>query len=132
MDQGRLIIVGRPDLREEYLAEIVQTKRQLTGDGLDPIVRILAVLRYPRQAAIYFSTIPMEIPPVPGGTICRLPFLRDATEEEAARYHSYDESLAAAKRIYLQQCQSAEERELCLNGQPHVRRSLVTFSDMYL
>ena len=127
--QDNLVIVGRRDLGEEYLAEIISTRKQLTGAGIDPVVRIRAVLRYPRQSAIYFPDIPMEIHPVPGGTVCRLPFLRDATDEEEHRFGSYDESLAAARREYLRSCTNAEERERILQSRPRVRRSLMSFKE---
>lgn len=133
MPQGeRLVIVGRRDLGEEYLAEIISTRKQLTGAGIDPVVRIRAVLRYPRQSTIYFPDIPMKIDPAPGGTVCRLPFLRDATEEEIHRFGSYDESLAAAKQEYLRDCTSAEERKRILLSRPQVRRSLMSFKDTEL
>ena len=127
--EHKLVIVGRRDLDEEYLAEIIRTEKQLTGSGIDPIVRILAVLRYPRQSAIYFPDVPMEIHPVPGDTVCRLPFLRDATDEEKERFGSYDESLAAARREYLRSCTNAEERERILQGRPRIRRSLMSFKE---
>ena len=127
--QDNLVIVGRRDLGEEYLAEIISTRKQLTGAGIDPVVRIRAVLRYPRQSAIYFPDIPMEIHPVPGGTVCRLPFLRDATDEEEHRFGSYDESLTAARREYLRSCTNAEERERILQSRPRVRRSLMSFKE---
>lgn len=125
-----LIIVGRKDLQEEYVAEIMHTEKQLTGPGLDPIVRILRILRYPAQHAIYFPTIPMSVSPVPGGTICRLPYIRDASDDEIRRFPNYGESLVAARHAYTKSCNSQKMRELCLNGwTTHIRKSLVTFNE---
>ena len=129
MPRGDLVIVGRRDLGEEYLAEVIGTSKQLNGADIDPVVRVRAILRYPRQSAIYFPEIKMEIHPVPGGTICRLPFLRDATDEEKQRFQSYDESLAAAIREYLRICTDAQERERILSARPMIRRSLVSFKE---
>lgn len=129
MPQGDLVIVGRRDLGEEYLAEILRTGKQLNGAGIDPVVMIRAVLRYPRQNAIYFPDIPMEIHPVPGGTICRLPFIRDASDAEKHRFGSYEESLATAIREYLRDCKDAQERERILLAKPRIRRSLMSFKE---
>lgn len=57
---------------EKYLA------RELTAGahGADPIVRILAVVRYPRQHALYWPEVAVEVPPVEKGCICRMHALR--------------------------------------------------------
>ena len=57
---------------EKYLA------RELAAGahGADPIVRILAVVRYPRQHALYWPEVAVEVPPVEKGCICRMHALR--------------------------------------------------------
>ena len=65
-------MAGRVDLGEKYLA------RELAAGahGADPIVRILAVVRYPRQHALYWPEVAVEVPPVEKGCICRMHALR--------------------------------------------------------
>lgn len=62
------MICGRPDLGERYLCALVARGRH----GADPIVRVLAVVRYPRQHALYWPDVAIEIPPVEAGCVCRL------------------------------------------------------------
>jgi len=65
-------MAGRIDLGEKYLA------RELAAGahGADPIVRILAVVRYPRQHALYWPEVAVEVPPVEKGCVCRMHALR--------------------------------------------------------
>jgi len=65
-------MAGRIDLNEKYLA------RELAAGahGADPIVRILAVVRYPRQHALYWPEVAVEVPPVEKGCVCRMHALR--------------------------------------------------------
>lgn len=65
------MICGRPDLGEKYLAWLVDGRAH-GHVGADPIVRVLAVVRYPRQHALYWPEVAIEIPPVEAGCICRL------------------------------------------------------------
>lgn len=66
------VVCGRPDLGEEYLCELLAKGKH----GADPIVRVEALLRYPRQHALYNPDVAVEIPPIAPGRVCRLPFLR--------------------------------------------------------
>ncbi len=122
-----LVICGRPDLGEEYLCERLDDGQHGHAGTVNPIVRVLAVLRYPAQRAIYWPEVVSEVAPVPGGCICRLPFLRTATAEEGARYGSWAESAAALQRDYLTRCENAAEREIIqrhMNGKYRRRGSV--------
>ena len=106
------VICGRPDLGEEYLAELPNPSRDPLRPEIDPIVRIARVMRYPRQHALYWPDVPVEIPPIADGVYCRLRVFRQATEADMRRYADYAESLAAAQREYMTRCESAAEREI--------------------
>lgn len=141
--EQRLVVVGRADLHEEYVAQLISDsshghagcvnsacQRQADGDqsagltpetrallpcwarGVSPIVRILFILKYPQQHAIYWPEVAIEIAPIRAGCVCRLPFLRDATQEEAGRYASWEQSAAELQRDYLTRCENAAEREI--------------------
>ena len=135
MDKN-LVIAGRPDLQEEYLAELIDDSQP----GVSPIVRVKAVLRYPIQHAIYWPDAVCENSPIPAGLVCRLPFLRAATPEEAGLFEEhgpngtcdtpmpdmakavartpeadvrrYCKSLAAAQRAALAAAETDGEREI--------------------
>ena len=109
-------ICGYREYGEEYLCEVVDASRHGSRE-VNPIVRVLRVLRYPCQHAIYWPDVAVEIPPVEAGCVCRLPFLRQATGEEALRYASYETSLAAALRNALQ-------AEPCTAGQEIILRHM--------
>ena len=104
------VICGRPDLGEKYLAEMQNPSHDRLRAGIDPVVRVLAVLTYPRQHALYWPDVPIEIPPIGAGVYCRLHVYRDATDAEAERYTDYAASLEEAQRDYLSRCDSPEER----------------------
>lgn len=107
MDKN-LVIAGRPDLQEEYLAELIDDSQP----GINPIVRVKAVLRYPIQHAIYWPDVVCENSPIQAGLVCRLHFLRAATPEEAGLYSDYPKSLAAAQRAALDAAETDGEREI--------------------
>lgn len=106
-------ICGYREYGEEYLCEVVDASRHGSRE-VNPVVRVLRVLRYPCQHAIYWPDVAVEIPPVEAGCVCRLPFLRQATGEEALRFASYETSLAAALRNALQAEPCPEGREIIL------------------
>lgn len=124
-----LIVVGRRDLHEEYLAEKMHTNKQLTGPGLDPIVRIVCILRFPEQHSVYFPEIPTHIPPVPGGTICRIQFIRDASDEDIRRFQPYESSLTSTRQAYIDSCTNAVMRDLASSSAIRIRKSLVIFNE---
>ncbi|MBR2823166.1 MAG: hypothetical protein IKE24_05745 [Clostridia bacterium] len=93
----RYVIAGRPDLGEEYLAEYIEKQKTDPSRETDPQVRILRVLRYPRQHAYYWPDVAIEIPPVPEDTVCRLHILREANATEIHFYATYAASLLAAQ-----------------------------------
>ena len=129
------MICGRPETGEEYLCEKLDDGQHGHAGAVNPIVRVLAVLAYPRQRAIYWPEVVSEAAPVPGGCICRLPFLREATEEEAGRYGSWEQSAAELQRAYLARCGSEEEAEILrrhLEGRYRPRRSVRIYKEYEL
>lgn len=135
MENG-LVIAGREDLQEEYLAALIDG----VYSGINPIVEIILILRYPIQHAIYWPDVVCENSPLRAGLVCRLPFLRVATPEEAGLFKAhgpngtcdaplpdmvkavartpeadvrrYCESLAAAQREALKGVKTDGEREI--------------------
>ena len=66
---GDLVIVGDADLHERYQAEIAKDERD---PRRNPLVRILAVIDYPRQTPIIYTEFAHENPPIAGGRVCRM------------------------------------------------------------
>ena len=130
-----LIICGRPDLGEEYLCELLDVGQHGHAGTVNPIVRVLAILRYPRQRAIYWPDVVNEVPPVRGGCICRLPRVRAATEAEAGRYASWEESAEILQWEYLAVCPDPAEREIIqrhMAGEYAPRRTVRTYKQYEL
>lgn len=126
MDKN-LVIVGRDDLSEEYLARLIDNSLP----GVNPLVCVILILRYPIQHAIYWPDVANENPPIPAGCVCRLPFLRTATPEEAGLYSGYPESLEAAQRAAMAEAKTDEERAIIRRHMTNgygPRRSLQTYA----
>lgn len=127
--QGQLLIAGRVDLGEKYLARMIAPGRH----GADPIVRVLAVIRYPRQHALYWPDVAIEIPPIEAGCICRLHFLAHYARERTKnarvrgkmrRMRLYAGSLERARREAAKKARTAGEREiLARHGAGEYRRA---------
>lgn len=131
-----LVICGRPDLGEEYLCAWLDDGQHGHAGTVNPIVRVLAVVRYPRQRAIYWPEVVSEVSPV-RRCICRLPYLRECPHPTPLRQGRllgtprrmklWTESAARLQRLYLQRCEDPEEREIIqrhLEGQYRARRSV--------
>lgn len=127
--RGQLLIAGRDDLGERYLARMIAPGRF----GADPIVRVLAVIRYPRQHALYWPEVAIEIPPIEAGCICRLHILANYSRERAKsapvrgkgrRLRLYAGSLERARREAAKRARTAGEMEiLARHGAGEVRRA---------
>lgn len=125
--ENNLVIAGDGELQEEYLAALID------GDqpGVNPIVRVILILRYPIQHAIYWPDAVCENSPIRAGLVCRLPLLRMATPEEAGLYSDYPESLAAAQRAALEAAKTDGEREIItrhMAGDYRRRRLVCTYT----
>ena len=154
MDKN-LVIAGRDDLSEEYLARLIDNSLP----GVNPLVCVILILRYPIQHAIYWPDVANENPPIPAGCVCRLPFLRTATPEEAGLFEEhgpngtcdapmpdmakavartpeadvrrYCESLEAAQRAAMAEAKTDEERAIIRRHMTNgygPRRSLQTYA----
>ena len=126
MDKN-LVIAGRDDLSEEYLARLIDNSLP----GVNPLVCVILILRYPIQHAIYWPDVANENPPIPAGCVCRLPFLRTAAPEEARLYSDYPESLEAAQRAAMAEAKTDEERAIIRRHMTNgygPRRSLQTYA----
>ena len=77
-----LVIVGQYAVGEEYLAQYLGQFAQGHGLQINPVTRILGMLRYPDQAAILWPDKICEIYPLRGGMFVRLPVIRKATLED--------------------------------------------------
>lgn len=130
MEKVRLLIVGEREFEEEYLAELVDDDPRGHHPPPHPIVRILRVLRYPRQRAIMMPEVAHSVPPVKEDTVCRMQALREATKEESGRFGSYGESLRRAWEQAMREARSDGERELLRRqqeGKMQYTRRLVEF-----
>ena len=80
-----LLIAGIAETGEEYLCQLLDHDARGHDPPPSPIVRVLTVLRWPRQRAIMHPEIASEIPPLTPGLICHLPALRALRPDEAAQ-----------------------------------------------
>ena len=140
----QFVICGRPDLGEEYLCAWLDDGQHGHAGAVNPIVRVLAVVRYPRQRAIYWPEVVSEVSPV-RGCICRLPYLRECPHPTPLREATFPrcgrgrllgtprrmklwaESAARLQRLYLRRCEDPEEREIIqrhMEGQYRARRTV--------
>lgn len=78
-----LLVAGMAETGEEYLCQLLDHSARGHDPIPSPIVRVLGVLRWPRQRAIADAAIAHEIAPLGRGLICRLPALRALNREEA-------------------------------------------------
>ena len=136
-----LLICGRPDLGEEYLCKLVDPGQHGHAGRINPIVRVLAVLRYPIQHAIYWPDVASENAPVLGGCVCRLTFLRTLPPPGVQRHQGrlrggpaqirlWEKSAQASRQAYAQRCGSEAEQAILArhaNGVYRARRSLRTY-----
>jgi len=124
-----LLVCGRSDLGEEYLCELVGAGQHGHAGTVDPIVRVVGLLRYPRQRAIAFPDIVSEVSPVPPGTVCRLPVIRKATISDRPL------DVCTACKQLLRACRDEAERAILerhLAGEFRPRKSLRTYKDYEL
>lgn len=141
----RLLICGRADLGERYLAALVDAGQHGHHGAVDPIVRVLAVLCYPAQRAIYWPDVASEVAPVPGGCLCRLPALgRTARTGKPGRgrlrgtprpIRLWAASALRAQREALARCRSDAEREIIarhMEGVYRARRSVRVYTSWEL
>lgn len=112
MDERPAVLCGDEENGEMYLARLLDASDRGHEGPLRPLVRILRVWRYPRQRALAHPEIPLELPPIEEGVICRMTVIRAAAEEEMERFSSWQESRDAALAAAFQEAQSEAERAI--------------------
>ena len=125
------LIAGEKELGEEYLCELVRPKESCHGPHTSPTVRVLRILRYPRQHAILWPDVPNEVSPLQSGRIYLLHGIRQATEEEIDRYWDWETSLTVTQAEALIEAPPAE-RDILIRHRMGVflsRRVLHTFDE---
>ena len=126
-----LIVCGREDLGEEYMAELIYAVDRERILGVDPVVKILRVLKYPRQHALYWPDQAIEIPPIAESEYVRMHVLRAAGPDELKALGSWDECLRHAQERALQEETNEEAREIIrrhLSGEYRRKRTAHTFT----
>ena len=81
---NRLIVVGQTGTGEQYLARFLGRFAFAHDPRINPVSRILRMLRYPDQAALIWPEVLCDFPPLPWGAVVRLPVIREATLTDAA------------------------------------------------
>ena len=125
------LIAGEKELGEEYLCELVRPRALCHGPRTSPTVRVLRILRYPRQHAIVWPDVPNEVRPLEGGRIYLLPGIRPATDEEIERFADWETSLSVTQAEALIDAPPAE-REILIRHRMGIyisRRVLHTFDE---
>ena len=95
-ENGDIVVAGMPELNDEYLCRVERVDPR--GCGVNPILRPLRILRYPRQRAI-MQDVPNENAPCRERELCRMKVLRPASENEKRRYPDWEASLRDCIRI---------------------------------
>lgn len=106
--KGEIVVVGDPDLRDMYCAEVVrggeENKRNI-------LVRILYMIRYPIQHSIIYKDRANENPPFQEGQAVRLRFIRRAMRADAEGV-TYDAAFDRCLKEYYEgrlACYKADE-----------------------
>lgn len=126
-----LIVCGREDLGEEYMAELIYAVDRERILGVDPVVKILRVLKYPRQHALYWPDQAIEIPPITESEYVRMHILRAAGPDELKALGSWDECLRRAQERALKDETNEQAREIIsrhMAGDYRRKRSAYTFT----
>lgn len=106
---AELMIVGDADLEDRYIAETIPGFYQVLN-AVNIAVKIRFILRYPIQHAIVWPDVAKENAPLSEGLVCLLTPYRKATDEEVARFATYEESLNAARWNALIQARQQGDR----------------------
>lgn len=106
---AEMMIVGDADLEDRYIAETIPGFFRAMH-AVNIAVQIRFILRYPIQHAIIWPDVAHENAPLAEGLICLLTPYRKATEEEVARFATYEESLNAARWNALVQARRQGDR----------------------
>lgn len=126
--KGDLVVAGMPELDEAYLARVELVDPR--GTHINPIVRVLRVLRYPMQRAITVDA-PSEVPPCTDGQLCRLPVLRAAAKDEAERWPDWEASFRESVQARMAGASGEQLRILRrhLQGEFRGRRAMLTYKE---
>ena len=133
MTDKRLTVAGDRETGEEYLAEILDDLAHGHSPRPRPIVRVLRCARYPDQRCIAHPDIPLDLPAIPAGTVCRLNVIREAGEGDRALLAlSAEEAANRAIDRAILDTESEAEREILLRhreGDVRRKRIMITFSE---
>lgn len=130
--KGSRLVVAGTDCGDRYLAEQVGSLDMGHHPMTLPVVRLIRILRYPRQRAILYDDVINEVPPMPKGTICRMRILHYASEGEISCFASWEES----ERIWLDHmlihAKDPKEQEIIMDHLAHTHhasRSVCVITD---
>lgn len=127
-EDGDIVVAGLPEIDDEYLCRVERVAP--SGCRVNPILRPLRILRYPRQRAIMVD-VPHEIPPCRERELCRMTVLRHADESEITRYPDWETSLRDCIRARMR-TSPPEQRAILerhLSNDFRSRRAMMTYPD---
>lgn len=107
------MIAGVKEHGEKYLCEVIDAAGRGHEPTPDPVVRVLAVIRYPDQRAILWPDVATEVPPLTAGCVCRLPILEDDPSAFEGGLDA-DSALAAALEKAIREAATCAERKILL------------------
>lgn len=130
-EKGDIVVAGMPELDDEYLCRVERVDPR--GCQVNPILRPLRILRYPRQRAI-MQDVPNENAPCRERELCRMAVLHQASENEKTRYPGWDASLRDCIRIRMLTSPRDERAilERHLAGQVKSHRATLTYREYEL
>lgn len=107
-----MIIAGDMDTGESYLCLPMKLADGKFDNASNMIVQVLQVRDYPFQHAILWPDVASEVAPIREGTICRLTYFRDATDEDIVKYENYAQSLTGSLVERMGNARSVDERAI--------------------
>lgn len=130
--RDKYAIAGSPESGEEYLVSVLDDSAHGHFPVPCPIVQVLRVAKYPCQRAIAHPEIPVEIPPVPPGSLCRLRVIRPAADDEKALLDlTWTQAAARAIGRSMEETDSQEEKNILLRhlaGDIRRKRAVLSFT----
>ena len=105
-----LVVVGARDVGEEYLARWLGHFTLGHDPRINPVTRILRMLRYPDQSALIWPDVICERPPLRWLSVVRIPLIREATMTDAAALSWFCDYAASVRFAALDAIRRARTR----------------------
>lgn len=117
LKEGTYIITFDSDIREGYLAIVMEDNPDFHRKTT--LCKVLRMMHYPHQGAILQDTI-YERPPIPEGTVCRLPYGGLANRCDIESTQTYADSVNKCLERYRANVAHYADWAICTLKDPRV------------